>query len=291
MQTHITFDEVQSNDDVYSSDRLVMSPISEERLAEIQAETVDPLTEAVRAWQQRDEAGYETWLVNKKAPCDPAVAALLRPEAGVGGGPAHAMPEGLGKAVYGWKDETWGDYHGSQTQGPGEYRKVDDGADLTFLHRDDADFEQDGFRILHRWNKPEDELLMLDVIAQRGLQVWNAEIITAVRRVQLHTVAKAYFGTADYAKRDIVLKWQQVDGRWQPALKMKVADWIALRIEEKGGSTLAGYTSCLRTLQRKMELKDARTPFARNLPVLSDEAVHQVIADAVKYLPFMSCDA
>lgn len=155
--------------------------------------------------------------------------------------------------------------------------QLDQREELAWLGR-----TEDEAAVLARWNRPDDDLEVLDMIAEEGLMAWSDEILTAFRRLQLHAVAQEYFGTADYTKKDVVLEWQQSDtGRWTPAHKMNVVEWINGRVEEKG-SALAGYYSCLQTLRFKMLRR--KSPKAKGLPtgrVLSREAVRTLVAKAI----------
>jgi hypothetical protein len=161
---------------------------------------------------------------------------------------------------------------------------------IAFSHRD-----EDEAKTLHRWDRAEDELELLDIIAERNLGVWNEEILLAFRRAQLRALLKQYFSET-YAKDNptIVLSWMQnARGRWVPALQMPVLDWIASLVhggfdrktwEPKGGSGLSGYTSAVATLRAKLAQTrkqdgTSRAVYARTLdPAEVREVVHQAVA-------------
>lgn len=117
---------------------------------------------------------------------------------------------------------------------------------VSSLHR-----EEDEAQILRRWNRPDDELDVLEQLdATNSRGMWT-EAMTDFRRTQLHVLCVKYFGTPDYINREIVLRWEQSGTRWVPAEKMLVRDWIESKVEEKG-SKLAGFASCAGTLRRKL---------------------------------------
>lgn len=163
-------------------------------------------------------------------------------------------------------DEEWND---SETQGPGSINAADnpdtnrrywdevDVNQMTFCHR-----TEDDAQILRRWHgQPDDvldELGQIEADDERG--VW-VERMTAFRETQLRSLLKKYFDADDYMSRELVLRWEQKNGRWVPAEKMVVAEWVAAKIEEKG-SRLSGFASCAGTIRSKITRravsKDAR---------------------------------
>lgn len=162
----------------------------------------------------------------------------------------------------GYYDDEWMEFHGSEISGVGvdDEARSRDGFDawdtnvLAFLHRD-----EDDDRILRRWNVNEgqwsNDLLdeLQDIEDNNDRHVW-VERMTAFREAQLRRLLRDYFGAADYMQREIVLKWEQVDGRWKPAEKMIVRDWVNRQIDVKG-SRLAGFSSCAGTIRQKLTRK------------------------------------
>lgn len=124
--------------------------------------------------------------------------------------------------------------------------KSDDEA-FRYSHRDESDTS-----ILLRWNQPDDVADELDDIdARDDRNVW-VERMTYFRQRQLHRLLSEYFGTPKYADRDIVLKWtKNAEGRWTPAEKRNVIEWINATVEERG-SKLSGFSSCAGTIRSKM---------------------------------------
>ena len=130
-------------------------------------------------------------------------------------------------------------------------RELDERATLAQLHRDPADAE-----VLRRWNQPDDVLAVFDHLDEtKSRGVW-VEAMTDHRRRELHGLLRAYFGTEDYADREIVLRWKRRGGRWSPAEKANVIDWINAKIEERG-SMLAGFASCAGTIRQKLQRRRA----------------------------------
>lgn len=186
--------------------------------------------------------------------------------------PQALLPESVGMAVYGWYDEVDEAFIGSETMGPG--CDIEDAeAEAEMILEDLHAFElEDDADILHRWDRPEDDLEVLDAIAQNGLQFANDEVLLAYRRKQLDVMCRRFFGTADYMTREMVTRWDKNErGKWFPAEKMTVAEWItrktegefelvegedgAVGVEAHGGTNLSGYMSCVRSLQFKIARK------------------------------------
>lgn len=124
-----------------------------------------------------------------------------------------------------------------------------DASTLSWLHRD-----EDESHILMRWNQPDDVLDELDAIESSDQrEVW-VERMTAFRETQLRRLLKDYFGSDDYMNREIVLRWEQKDGRWRPAEKMLVREWVAQQIETRG-SRLSAFSACAGTLRSRITRK------------------------------------
>jgi hypothetical protein len=123
---------------------------------------------------------------------------------------------------------------------------LDAKATTAWLNRDPREKE-----ILGRWNLPEEELDVLEELDETDSRgVW-VERFTDFRRTQLHALLTDYFGASDYRRRNIVLRWEQKNGRWVPAEQMNVLAWIEQRVEDKG-SRLSGFSSCAGTIRQKL---------------------------------------
>ena len=124
----------------------------------------------------------------------------------------------------------------------------------TALYNGDLDSE-----VLKRWNQPDDVLEALDGAddAKFGFQFDQGQTfdwegyMTAFREAQLRRLLRDYFDSDRYMDKEIVLKWKQDGGRWVPAEKMVVKDWVAKQIEDRG-SRLSAYSACAGTLRSKM---------------------------------------
>lgn len=160
-----------------------------------------------------------------------------------------------------------------------------DDAELEYVHRD-----EDPALVEHRWNRPADELEILDVIAEEGLEVWNVEILTAFRRAQLHRLCQWYFDTDDYSEKEIVLRWAASDnGRYYPAEKLNVVEWVESLVngsidldtyEQRGGTQLSGFYSAAQTIRYKLMRKDRRR-WNLHTRILSSAEVREVAHRAV----------
>lgn len=158
-----------------------------------------------------------------------------------------------------------------------------DDEEFSFVHRD-----EDEAVISHRWNRDEDDLEALDMIAEESLQYLNIEVLTAIRRAQLHRLCRWYFDTDDYRDREIVLKWQEVAPRkFRPLVKMNVLAWIEMLVngtwkenedgtwEQQGdGSQLTGFASAVFSMKRRIQLRDASALPQR---ILSTEEVREIV--------------
>lgn len=210
-------------------------------------------------------------------------------------------PEAVGMAVYGWTDEDWSgpdmhgdwhdEFHGSETMGPGSnYENADDDDEYALAVAHQFDLEDDA-NILHRWDRAEDDLEVLDLIAQNGLQYANEEILLAFRRKQLHVICLAYFGRPDYLDIELVTRWvpnPDKPGKYMVGEKMLVGQWIEKTVADNH-SALAGYYSALQSLR----FKAARRKFGKRISkaelslkvqrkrILTTEQVHEVVGQAV----------
>ena len=111
-----------------------------------------------------------------------------------------------------------------------EARRVerDDAATVAWLHRDPADDV-----ILRRWHRPTEELDFFEQLDQ------DAEL----RERQLVRLLRTYFGVTDnsFMGREIVLRWEASgNGRFRPAEKMLVSDWIEKAITDRDDDRLRG---------------------------------------------------
>lgn len=152
------------------------------------------------------------------------------------GNPFRAIPSGIEKTLI--------EDNGSVTR---ERLEMHD-AEFAYVTRDESDTT-----IMLRWNQPDDVLDELEQIEANDERAVWVERMTAFRETQLRRLLREYFGES-YMTREIVLRWEQKNGRWTPAEKMLVRDWVAAKIEEKG-SRLSGFASCAGTIRSKLTRK------------------------------------
>lgn len=140
-------------------------------------------------------------------------------------------------AVAGYYDETYHDYHGSETQGTG----------VSDPDRDDAYWlsrlkVEDDYMILRRWSDPN----WLD----KSDPDYESNLIQ-YRWDQLDEVLTRFFGTHRWHAIQFVTEWREVGGKWKPAKKQYVELWIREQIRLYG--ELDGITRCLRSWERRLE--------------------------------------
>lgn len=122
---------------------------------------------------------------------------------------------------------------------------------MAWLHRDEA---QSDAQIIARWCRPDDELDEIEQIEQNDERaIWHERML-AFHEKGLHRRLVEYFGTADYMSKELVLRWESKNGRFVPAEKIVVAEWITAKIEEKE-TRLSGVAYCNAYIRGKIARK------------------------------------
>ncbi len=110
--------------------------------------------------------------------------------------------------------------------------------------------------ILARFNVEEAEQRFLEDVRSENREDEWVELLTEWRENRVVELLTEFLGP-EWRTKEVVLRWEQRNGRWVKAESMLAAEWCRQTIESRG-SRLAGLASVQASLKKKIALKKRR---------------------------------